>query len=248
MKQPLAPICLFRRVNGKSQVSNLYKFAKTHSFRELCSRLAKMALTPFFGITSRYIVELNSKNVKLPEQSFAFRELTPVDIVDMLKIMYVSEHDLMRRFERNERCFAVLDGDNIVSYFWAQFGEKDFSELQLKFKLSPNQCWMYNAITSKQYRGRGLYPNLIRHMSETLKKDGIEKSFIDVDPKNMASIRGLQKAGCGQIVKITMKKILPFVSYKIAVFDTLAWQTLSQAIQDFDSIKCEKEKETCLSK
>jgi RimJ/RimL family protein N-acetyltransferase len=96
---------------------------------------------------------------------------------------------------------------------------------------------MYNAITIKTARGRGLYPNIIRYMAKTLIHSGIEEAFVDVDPSNIASIHGLEKAGYTRVVLIRMKKVFSTINYKLTVFDKDAWRQLSGIIKDFHSIK-----------
>jgi hypothetical protein len=182
-------------------------------------------------------MKLRPEEADAPNPDLEIKELTTDNIGKMLEVMYVSRAGLQRRFRHGDRCFAVLDNGKIVSYFWAQFGLKNCDELHLKFNLHPNQAWMYNAITIKTARGHGLYPNIIRYMAKVLLQSGIDESFVDVDPKNRPSIRGLEKAGYTRVVLIHMKKIFSTVNYKLTIFDKDAWRQLSEIIKDFHSIQ-----------
>jgi len=215
---------------------NITKFLNHHTYGELLNRLWCTVARPFYENNARYIFRLNVSSAIDPDPDLTIEELTIADINEMLEVMYVSRVGLEKRFDRGDRCFAVIDKNKLISYFWAQFGLSDICELHLKFELSSSWAWMYNAITVKAARGQELYPNLIRHMAKALSQSGIEECFIDVDPKNIPSIRGIEKSGATSIVLIRMKKIFSAVSYKIRVFDEDAWKKLSGTIENFDKI------------
>ncbi|MGA2915487.1 MAG: hypothetical protein ABSE89_05625 [Sedimentisphaerales bacterium] len=218
-------------------IKNIWKFLRHHSYRELLNRLCRLMVKPFYESTARYIVKLDLRFAADPDPNLHTKELVSADTDNMLKVMYISRSSLQRRLECGDRCFAVIDNGQILSYFWAHFGLKNFQELHLNFRLLTNQTWMYNAITVKAARGRGLYPNTIRYMAKVLQKSGIDEAFIDVDSKNCPSIRGLEKAGCTRVALIHMKKILSKTVYKITVFDNSTWCRLSQIIENFDSLQ-----------
>ncbi len=225
---------------------NILKFLSHHTYGEFLNRLWYVAVKPLYESSARYIVKLELKSVLDPDPSLNIKELAFADVEMMSKVMYVSRAGLQERFLHGDRCFAVINNNKIISYFWAQFGFRNFRELHLKFKLPSNWAWMYNAITVKAARGQGLYPNIIRYMAKTLIQSRIDECFIDVAPKNLPSVRGLDKAGATRVVLIKMKKIFSTVSYNITVFDEDAWQKLSSTIENFDQIQCAKKDGKCL--
>lgn len=216
-------------------MENIRKYILHHTYREFLKRLCYTAIKPFYENKACYIVKIIIKSVAEPDPNLKIKELTTVDIDKMLEVMYLSRHGLQKRFNQGERCFAVLEEDKIVSYFWAQFGFKDFNELHLKFRLRSNQTWMCNAVTVKSARGRGLYPNIICHMAKTLAQSGINEAFIDVEPGNAPSIRGLEKAGSTRIALVRMKKKFSTINYNLIIFDKHSWQQLFQMIENLDS-------------
>ncbi|MGB8227273.1 MAG: hypothetical protein WCE45_10490 [Sedimentisphaerales bacterium] len=166
-----------------------------------------------------------------PDPNLEIKELTLSDIDQMLKVMYLSRASLCSRFDRGERCFAIIDSGEIVTYFWAQFNFRYIDRLYLTFNLKSNQAWFYNAVTVKRARGKGNYPNIIRYMSKVLAADGFDEIFIDVEEKNLASIRGMEKAGCRRIAKIQVKKLFSKIRYAVTLFDKTAWQPFSGVIK-----------------
>ncbi len=212
---------------------NALKFIQYHTYSEFFSRLWVVLRKPLYENTSRYILRLKLESAIVPDSKLDIREFTTDDTDKLLDVMYISRADLEKRFADKERCFVALCNGRIVSYFWAQFGLKNLDELHLKLNLPPNEAWMYNAVTIKTARGRGLYPNIIGYMARVLLQSGVDESFIDVDPENRSSIRGLVKAGCTRVALIQMRKIFSTVSYKLTVLDLCAWQQLLQVIEDF---------------
>ena len=218
-------------------IKNILKFVRHHSCRKLFARLSRTAVKPLFESADRYIVRLKLLSVTESDPNLNIKELTVADLDKMLEVMYVSQTDLQKRFSSDHRCFAIFEAGKILCYFWSQLGLKNFHEVHLKFDLRSNQVWMYNAVTVKAARGRNLYPNIIRYMAKTMARSGIDEAFIDVDPGNTPSFRGLKKAGCTPVVMIRMRKILSKTKYNLTILDNNAWQQLSQIIENFDSIQ-----------
>jgi RimJ/RimL family protein N-acetyltransferase len=224
---------------------NILKFVDHHTYGELLNRLWCTAARPFYENNARYIFRLNVSSAIDPDPNLTIEELSVADINEMLDVMYVSRAGLEKRFGWGDRCFAVIDKNKFISYFWAQFGLRDIRELHLKFELSSSWAWMYNAITVKTARGRGLYPNIIRYMAKALSQSGIEECFIDVDPKNIPSIRGLEKAGCRKVVEIRMRKVFSKIICNATVFDKKAWQELSKGIRGVHYLRNGLESSPC---
>lgn len=177
------------------------------------------------------ILMLRPEDIAFPDAAPEFREITRSDIDGIFKVMYFSREHVLNRFDRGERCFAILEKGNIVTYLWAAFKERNMTETRLNIQLKPNQSWFYNALTMKEARGKGYYPNLIRCMAKTLQNDGISEIFIDVEGENTASIRGVEKAGFKKVISVQMKKTLSRNKYCVSVFDNPVWSRLSEEIE-----------------
>jgi len=209
-------------------------YARHHSWLNLAGRLYKTVVRPIYESNERAIVWLSCDDVANSEQAVDVVERTHEHIDQLLDIMYVSREGILARFDRGERCFAVLQDDRVISFFWSQVGLKDWDEMDLQFNLPANQGWMYNGITIKPARGRGLYPNIIRHMVKMLRQEGIQEYYVDVKPKNRASVRGLEKAGFTKIAIVAMRKVFSKTTYHVKVFDKSRWEPLAKLIVNFD--------------
>lgn len=66
--------------------------------------------------------------------------------------------------------------------------------------IEPDAQMIGPCLTVEAFRGRGIYPRLLRHVVNTLGKRGLEPFYIYTQPGNTKSIRGMEKAGfvrCG---------------------------------------------------
>jgi hypothetical protein len=228
-----------------ARIRTIFKFVEHHNWLELLRRVWNALIKVVFEKRCIFIMKLVSQDIIDPNPDFEIKELGLQHIKKMLKVMYLKRTDLYNRFGRGERCFAVLNGGQIASYFWAQFHTRQLSEISWVLNLKPNQVWFYNAITVKGARGRGYYPNIIRYMAKVLEKEGFTEFFIDVEERNRSSIRGVEKAGCKRVVRIQMSKLLSKVRYKVTVFDEDTWRELLHEIKNVNCVRCLEEDKVC---
>lgn len=226
-------------------MKHIFKFVQHHSWPELLKRVRIAATRRLFEKRSIFIMKIKLEAVAEPDPILEIKELTRSNIDLMLDVMYLSQADLYDRFDIGDRCFAVIDRGEIATYVWAQFDTKRMDELRLVFKLKPNQAWFYNAVTVKSARGRGYYPNIMRYTAKALRAEGFDELFGYSESQNLASIRGLEKAGYVPVVLIHMKKVLSSVNYKLTIFDKDFWRKLSDTIEYFERMQYVVDDKTC---
>ena len=100
-----------------------------------------------------------------------------------------------RRFERGEKCFVALEDGKAVSYIWGARGVVGVEEIDKAVKPEAKEIYLYDAFTLEPWRGRNLYPAVLRRALEYGEKLGLTRSLIFVEAKNTASRRGVDKAG-----------------------------------------------------
>ena len=218
-------------------MNNIIKFIRHNGFCGFLKKVCGLATEAFYENKSLIIFKLSTANVAVPAIDIHFTELTPSDVNQMQQTMYLSRKILQKRFSRGDRCFAVLDGERILSFFWVLFSQRILFEHHINVNLQAKQAWMYNAITIKEARGKGLYYNIILKIATTLSQQGIDELFVDAANDNVASIRGIEKVGCKEVVKIRIKKLFSKRKYHLHIYDKLSWKQLSEKIVNFsDSI------------
>jgi CelD/BcsL family acetyltransferase involved in cellulose biosynthesis/GNAT superfamily N-acetyltransferase len=95
---------------------------------------------------------------------------------------------------RGARCYVALSGSAIAAYVWITVGKTvEVPELGGSIELGPKQAYLFDCYTLPSFRGRGLYPLLLRKAMS--RATGCTKAFIVSEQGNAASKRGIEKAG-----------------------------------------------------
>ena len=115
-----------------------------------------------------------------------------------------------RRFERGEKCFVALENGKAVSYIWGARGVVGVEEIDKAVKPEPKEIYLYDAFTLAPWRGRNLYPAVLRCALEYAEKRGLTRSLIFVEAKNLPSRRGVDKAGFIQFQTLCYNRFFVF--------------------------------------
>ncbi len=114
------------------------------------------------------------------------------------------------RFDRGEKCFAALHQGRAVSYIWGARGVVGVEEIGMAIRPAHTEFYLYDAFTLEPWRGRNLYPAVLRRSLEEGRKEGLERALIFVDSGNTASRRGVDKAGFFLFQTLIYKRLLFF--------------------------------------
>lgn len=75
-------------------------------------------------------------------------------------------------------------------------------------KLGPKDAEIKYSLTLPSFRGKGLYPAVLKTIVYYLGQRGFCRVFISVEVDNVASIRGIKKAGFECLCQIHLRKIM----------------------------------------
>ncbi len=125
-----------------------------------------------------------------------------------------SEPLVARRFARGDEFFAWLGGGDIVCFGWVTRGPRWIGGVRMA--LRPDRAFLFNFYTFDGRRGRGLYPALLRAIRGVLGGTGFAEAFIDVNVRNVASAKGIEKAGFAPIARTEHWSVLERWSVNIA--------------------------------
>jgi len=73
---------------------------------------------------------------------------------------------------------------------------------------SPGRAFIYNCHTLPAFRASGLYTALLGHLRSTLSAEGITDFIIDANSRNIASSKGIARAGFRPIASVTSVRLL----------------------------------------
>jgi hypothetical protein len=97
------------------------------------------------------------------------------------------------RLAHGDEFFGWLSGGRVVSFGWVTYQDRTVGPFQLA-EVS-GRAFLYNFHTLEECRGRGLYPALLLAMRHVLGGEKVTEFFIDIEARNAASARGIEKGG-----------------------------------------------------
>jgi GNAT superfamily N-acetyltransferase len=119
---------------------------------------------------------------------------------DIFLIATMSGIDVGLLWERSHRdhhaWLARIDGKP-VAYGWVAAGDLSIGELGLDIELEPSSRYLWDFLTLPRWRGRGIYPRLLQAIIDH--EAAAERFWIGHDFDNVASARGIAKAGFCQV-------------------------------------------------
>lgn len=118
------------------------------------------------------------------------------------------------RFARGDEFFAWLGGGDIVCFGWVTRGPRWIGGVRMA--LRPDRVFLFNFHTVAAHRGRGLYPALLRAIRGVLASARVAEAIIDVNVRNVASAKGIEKAGFAPIARTEQWSVLERWSVNIA--------------------------------
>lgn len=97
------------------------------------------------------------------------------------------------RFRTGDKCYLVIAGDAVAGFGWvATRPEFTVTEVALPLPFGPSELVLYDFVVFPQWRGRGLYPALLRGI-RALNPD--KTLWIFAEHRNRASVKGILSAG-----------------------------------------------------
>jgi ribosomal protein S18 acetylase RimI-like enzyme len=122
-------------------------------------------------------------------------------------------HLFQGRLGRGETFWTAQQADRIVSYCWVTRDAVEIGEIRCLIRPRPDEVYLYDALTFEEHRGRNLYPALLYRILEHSREAGLRRALIFVMSDNIASIRGVQKAGFVEFQRVTYSTLLGFGRY-----------------------------------
>ncbi len=123
------------------------------------------------------------------------------DIEDSVKEVFLKENkhifwDVEVWLLKGARLWiGIIDGE-VVSLL---FNRDPLQKGAFFFPMTSNCALIWNVVTLPQYRGLGLYPQMLKHVCSSLFSEGIESIYICCSDYNISSIRGIMKIGFTKI-------------------------------------------------
>jgi GNAT superfamily N-acetyltransferase len=127
---------------------------------------------------------------------------------------------LRQRIAAGILCHGFLVEGKLANVGWISRG---FLELEGGgFSLTEDAAaGIYDCYTDPSFRGQGIYPNALILMLRQLKEQGLTTALIAVDPGNLPSIKGIERAGFQPRYRLTRTRRFGRTSLKQVPFRPL---------------------------
>jgi len=118
----------------------------------------------------------------------------------------MSESFLREAFAKGDECFAVLDGNNVVSYSWYSV-RPTIIEHNLRVRIDPGYVYRYKAWTLKEYRGQRLHAVGITLALSHYRSVGFKGLICCVESNNFSSLKSCYRTGYTHCAEIKVVQI-----------------------------------------
>nr|BBH87779.1 hypothetical protein KTC_25300 [Thermosporothrix sp. COM3] len=115
------------------------------------------------------------------------------DIPLLARLHASSEAEMERRMREGNRAYVAFMDDVPTAYGWLATRTGGVSVLNVSFAIPEKSGYLWDFQTLPDWRGHGIYPRLLREIVR--QEPDIEHFWIGYGPGNMASERGIIKAG-----------------------------------------------------
>jgi GNAT superfamily N-acetyltransferase len=89
------------------------------------------------------------------------------------------EGDLVApRLARGSRCFVVSVDGAIAGYGWLSTASEWIGELQLEISPRPGEGYIWNCVTLKEHRRKGVFRSLLLGIYQTARAEGLRRLWI----------------------------------------------------------------------
>jgi hypothetical protein len=144
-----------------------------------------------------------------PRLHTEFRPLTP-EFAPVLGSLTSSLtlSEITRRLESGRQCYVAWVDGQIAAYGWVSFIEEDIGELNLRMKLLPGESYIWDCATLPAFREKLLYSALLTYILGELREQDICRAWIGADLENLASQKGIARAGFHHVADLIIERVL----------------------------------------
>lgn len=109
-----------------------------------------------------------------------------------------------RRFDLGQTCHGFYLGDRLATVGWSSV---DYLELDEDVTVPcPGGVGLFDFVTFDEFRSRGCYTEALLQLIAEMQGKGFARVLIAVDPGNVASIRGIVRAGFVPAARVTRRR------------------------------------------
>jgi len=138
----------------------------------------------------------------------ALRRLGPESAPELAVAMATTQAEVSKRFDAGRSCYTAWVEGQIAAYGWVSFDEEFIGELSLHLRLLPGEAYIWDCATLPAFRRRRLFSALLAFMLRELRAEPLCRVWIGADLDNVASQRGIDRAGFHRVANLVIRRLL----------------------------------------
>ncbi|MCI0550318.1 MAG: GNAT family N-acetyltransferase [Anaerolineae bacterium] len=138
-----------------------------------------------------------------------FFRVGPESITELASVMSaINSAEMVKRFETGRRCYVAKVDNKITTYGWVSFNEEFIGELNLRLRLLPGEAYIWDCATLPSFQRNHLYSALLTYILMDLSTGQLQRVWIGADLDNVASQRGIARAGFQYVADLVVVRVL----------------------------------------
>lgn len=110
------------------------------------------------------------------------------------------------RFARGDSCHGFFHSGELVTVGWSGAG---YMELDVTRVLACPGAWgLFDFMTLPAFQGKGFYTESLRQIARLAREGGFDSMWIAVHPKNVPSIKGIERSGFRPARIVSKRRVL----------------------------------------
>jgi GNAT superfamily N-acetyltransferase len=172
--------------------------------------------------------------VVTPRVHAEFRRIT-LDLMPALSAIrgYDASDEFLQRFETGRRCYGAWVEGQPAAFGWVSYEDEEIGELNLRIKLLPGEVYVWDCVTASRFRGNGLYSALLSYILSELRTQQICRAWIGADLDNVASQKGIERAGFRHIADLIIERVLAIRQVWVAALPNVPESIVAEARRAF---------------
>ncbi len=111
-------------------------------------------------------------------------------------------------------CLGAFYQGTLVAYTWAHFEKFEFSSFKYTLHMKDNEAYAGPDFVAPEYRGNGLQPAILTHAAAEMLKKNYDIGLGSIMQNNLASKRGVAKAGPKPIREIRVVRFYKYIVHR----------------------------------
>jgi hypothetical protein len=182
-----------------------------------CLRKLNIDIRPFYYLKETLSADVPQQFTKAPEgfevSVFGFDDVLEISKMEERK-GYVDEQYVIDKFNNGDTCVGIKFQGKIAGFAWHSV--RAMKMYLYSTEMKPNEAYLFDMYTLKQFRGHNLAPVLRYKSYQLLKEAGKDTFYSIVECFNVASLKvkkklGAQKVFFGVYTRILKQKPRTFI-------------------------------------